>query len=585
MGLGFQFSDLTKNFPLYKQDGCAEEASGSSGEGFGYFEILLAFGLMIFLVEQYLSLRQYRNFVTIKKIPELLKGHITDTEFDKSQVYNADKQSFALFEGIVVQVMSVGGLCLGMMPFIWDKSVMVVDQYLSGPFVSRFSIWTGPVAEEAFITCVFVLLTTLVETLTSMPLQLYSKFVIEERHGFNKSTLGLYLYDTCMQLVLTAVLGSPIIAGLVALIRNGGAHFYIYVWAMLFCASLFFMTIFPEYIAPLFNKYEPLPENTPERKAIDDLARRVDFPLTKVFVMDGSKRSAHSNAFFFGMFKNKRIVLFDTLIKQVTLDELLAILGHEIGHWALGHTMQGFCIMQLYIFLMFFAFSTLSGDGSFVADFGFSSKNVPCLVELMLFQVVMLAPAEKMSEFAMNMLSRSNEFAADAYAKDLGMGINLASGLVKLQKENLGNMVPDALYSMYHFTHPPVVERMAQLKPYRVTGVVVDNPDDVPSPNESPDKVPESSSVSGSAATGPSTLETLLSTDEGLEKLRNYGVLYALAVFVGLYGNYVGNGGTDQHWWTWVLLGPLVGYEILLGIWRLYRAATRPVKKAHAKAD
>jgi len=271
-----------------------------------------------------------------------------------------------------------------------------------------------------------------------------------------------------MTLALTVVIGFPIISLVIYIVRMGGPHFYFYVWAFLAVVSIILMTVYPTFIAPLFNKYTKLEEGV-IYDAIKNLSAKVQFPLTQIYQVDGSKRSAHSNAYFYGFFKSKRIVLYDTLIKQVTLDELLAILGHEIGHWKLWHTFQGFFITQFYTFFLFLFFSAVQKSPGMFAAFGFAyneadDASVPVFIGLLLFAQTFWSPVEKILGVLLNFNSRYNEFSADRFAATLGYGTELGSGLIKISVENLGNMVPDSLYSLYHFTHPPVIERLRAIE-------------------------------------------------------------------------------------------------------------------------
>ena len=247
-----------------------------------------------------------------------LLGQLKD-KFQSSQSYGLDKINFGMvsstygnFEGIVM-------LMTGFMPYIWDQSAELGESYMG---------WTVA-TNEIKISLIFLLLTTLIGTVTSLPFELYSTFKIEKKHGFNKQTMGLFFADKIKSLILTFVIGGPFIALLLRIIQWGGDYFYLYVWAFMFCFSVFMMTIVPVVIMPLFNKYEPLPDG-PLKTSIEELAASIHYPLKKLFVMDGSKRSSHSNAFMFGFGSNKRIVLFDTLLEQVEDDEILAILGHEL---------------------------------------------------------------------------------------------------------------------------------------------------------------------------------------------------------------------------------------------------------------
>lgn len=246
----------------------------------------------------------------------------------------------------------------------------------------------------------------------------------------------------------------------------GGESFYIYVWAFMFVFSAFMMTIVPVFIMPLFNKYETLPDSELKTR-IYALADRLKYPLTKLFVMDGSKRSSHSNAFMFGFGKNKRIVLFDTLMTQVDDDEILAILGHELGHWKLGHTLSSFVITQLYFGSSFYCFSLCYG--AHAADlyqaFGFDgvSRPIPAIIALLLFFQTIWAPIDKVLSWVLTLNTRRNEFAADSFSVDLGMSKKLQTGLCKISLENLGAMCPDPWYATYHYSHPPLVERLSAM--------------------------------------------------------------------------------------------------------------------------
>lgn len=244
----------------------------------------------------------------------------------------------------------------------------------------------------------------------------------------------------------------------------GGESFYIYLWAFTFAFSVFMMTIVPVVIMPMFNKYEPLKDGS-LKTSIYELAGKLNYPLKNLFVMDGSKRSSHSNAFMFGFGSNKRIVLFDTLMEQVSNDEILAILGHELGHWKLGHTLTNFAVTQVYFGVAFYFFSQCYTSKDLYAAFGFDSttSDVPTIIALLLFFQTLWAPVDKVLSFVLTVFSRHCEFAADQFSVDLDMSQDLQSGLCKIHLENLGAMCPDSLYSMYHYSHPPLVERLSAM--------------------------------------------------------------------------------------------------------------------------
>ncbi len=228
--------------------------------------------------------------------------------------------------------------------------------------------------------------------------------------------------------------------------------------------SVIMMTIVPVFIMPLFNKYEPLEEGE-LKKRIYALADKLNYPLTKLFVMDGSKRSSHSNAFMFGFGSNKRIVLFDTLMEQVDDDEILAILGHELGHWKLGHTLTNFFITQIYTGVAFYSFSLCYNSEDLYRSFGFDDPNRPVatIIALIVFFQTIWAPVDKALSFIMTMYSRKCEFEADRFSADLGMSRKLQTGLCKISLENLGAMYPDPWYATYHYSHPPLVQRLSAM--------------------------------------------------------------------------------------------------------------------------
>ena len=375
-------------------------------------------------------------------------------KFVKSQQYGLDKIHFGMIASAYDTLETVAFLLLGFYPYLWDQAVVVGSEYLG----------YSEADNEIKVSLIFLAMVTLIGTVTQLPFELYSTFQIERKHGFNKQTLGLFFSDKVKSLFLTFLIGGPFLALLLWIIQKGGEYFYIYVWGFMFCFSVFMMTIVPVFIMPLFNKYEPLPDG-PLKTRIYELAGQLKYPLTKLFVMDGSKRSSHSNAFMFGFGNNKRIVLFDTLLTQVHEDEILAILGHELGHWKLGHTLANFVVQQLYFGAAFYFFSLTFGATDLYTAFGFNDPARPAatIIALMLFFQTLWAPVDKVLSFLLTVFSRFNEFAADKFSVDLKMSGKLQSGLCKIHLENLGAMCPDPWYSTYHYSHPPLVERLSAM--------------------------------------------------------------------------------------------------------------------------
>ncbi|CAM9104294.1 unnamed protein product [Laminaria digitata] len=443
-----------EDFPKYRQ-----ENAGKSE--WPFLLVFIIFTLSVYGLETYLDLRQHGRLKTTSPPSSLLDVLKTvdednngleavskvESKFAASQSYGLDKSRFHFVDSAFDVVLGLASNLLGWMPWLWDVSAGLVAKW-----------GLGDRGGDIPTSLVFVGLTLVIQTVIGLPFSLYSTFVVEERHGFNKQTLGLFFADKAKSMLLTVAISAPVLGCVLKIIELGGRHFYVYVWGFMFVFSIIMLTIAPVLIMPLFNKYTPL-EDGELKSGIEALAARVNFPLTKLFVVDGSKRSAHSNAYFYGFFKNKRIVLFDTLIKQAETSEIVSILGHELGHWQMSHTLQGFVITQSYLLASFSAFALATElSESLRLSFGYSTSAT--LITLYLFFAVMWAPVDHLLGVLMNMLSRRNEFQADAYAVKLGYSKGLQSGLVKLQLENLGNMNPDPWYSAFHYSHPPLVERL-----------------------------------------------------------------------------------------------------------------------------
>lgn len=334
--------------PMYTQSGSQDELVAylkSSSGPLGQYALVatVAFTVVVYLFESSLDARQKRAYqkttfptqleTTVSKI-DAVEGKFNKTpapaaskaksdsndndegdkdnkpKFDKtkpllgqlkekfhsSQAYGLDKINFGMISSTYGTFEAVLTLMTGFMPYMWDQSAKLGQSYMG---------WTVA-SDEIKISLIFLLLTTIIGTITSLPFELYSTFQIEKKHGFNKQTLGLFFSDKVKSLLLTFVIGGPFIALLLRIIQWGGEYFYLYVWAFMFCFSVFMMTIVPVVIMPLFNKYEPLPDGS-LKTSIEKLAASIKYPLKKLFVMDGSKRSSHSNAFMFGFGSNKRI--------------------------------------------------------------------------------------------------------------------------------------------------------------------------------------------------------------------------------------------------------------------------------------
>ncbi|XP_010877922.1 CAAX prenyl protease 1 homolog [Esox lucius] len=447
------------------------------------FYAVLVFSWTVYLWEAYLAYRQRRTYRSTMHVPQEL-GKIMDTEtFEKSRLYNLDKSNFSFWSGLYSETEGTLILLLGGIPFLWR---------VAGTVTARFGLGSEYEISQSLS---FLMLATLFSAFTGLPWSIYNTFVIEEKHGFNQQTLGFFLKDAVKKFIVTQCILLPVTSLLLYIIKIGGDYFFIYAWLFTLVVSLVLVTIYADYIAPLFDKFTPLPDGE-LKDEIESMSKSISFPLTKVYVVEGSKRSSHSNAYFYGFFKNKRIVLFDTLLEDYSPlnqegqpetvpsqetdasaetkakpknkkqgcnnSEVLAVLGHELGHWKLGHTVKNIVISQMNSFLCFFLFAVLIGQKELFMAFGFYESQ-PTLIGLMIIFQFIFSPYNEVLSFCLTVLSRRFEFQADAFARGMGRASELYSALIKLNKDNLGFPVADWLFSMWHYSHPPLLERLRAL--------------------------------------------------------------------------------------------------------------------------
>ncbi|KAJ3158481.1 CAAX prenyl protease 1 [Irineochytrium annulatum] len=421
----------------------------SDGTGIDYKSLVLAISWTIFAWDQYLNFRQWRNLANKELgVPKLLTTLVSKEEHAKSKAYGKEKQEFGFVVGLFSQLQTVFVITFNFMPWLWKESKVFLDHVgLTGD-------------REIMQSIVFIAIYIMLSTVINIPFSLYSTFVVEARHGFNKQTLPLFFSDMVKEILIGIVLTIPLVSGFVNIVKWGGDNFFFYVWLFMGTFQVTMLIIYPNFIQPLFNKFTPLPEG-PLKEKIKLLANRLRFPLSKIFVVDGSKRSSHSNAYFIGLFREKRIVLFDTLLEQTSEDEIIGILAHELGHWQMNHLPRRLAMVQIQLFLIFYLFSHFVRSPAFFSSFGFDTQ--PIMVGIILF-MYLYQPLDSIASFLMNVSSRAHEFEADAYAKKLGYKEVLSSGLIKISQKNLGNLNPDHLYSAWHHSHPGLVERLEALK-------------------------------------------------------------------------------------------------------------------------
>jgi STE24 endopeptidase len=321
------------------------------------------------------------------------------------------------------------------------------------------NLWYGLHLSTLWTGVGFILSVTLISSLLDIPLSLYRTFVLEERFGFNKTKWKTYISDLLKNLMLSLLIGIPMIALVLWLMGNAGALWWLYVWLTWLLFSLFMMWFYPAFIAPLFNKFRPLEDESLKQRIVD-LLQRNGFTSQGIFVMDGSARSTHGNAYFTGLGGNKRIVFFDTLIGQLTPEEIEAVLAHELGHFKCNHIKKRITIMAVVFLIGFAVLGWLIDKPWFYHGLGVGTMTD--YMALTLF--FMTAPVFLFFlQPVFAWLSRRHEFEADDFAANQAHSSNLIKALVKLYKENANTLTPDPLYSAFHDSHPPAPIRIAHL--------------------------------------------------------------------------------------------------------------------------
>ncbi|KAH7103466.1 peptidase family M48-domain-containing protein [Auriculariales sp. MPI-PUGE-AT-0066] len=429
------------------------------------------FSLSITLFESYLIMRQYPYFSKTTP-PAALEPHINGQDFDKSQIYGRDKARFSFVSGLYRGALDQAILHYNLYPWAWEAAGKTLVHFGYGP---EYEI------PQSLVFCAIIYF---ISSIPTIPLDIYQTFVLEAKHGFNKTTPGLFVTDILKSWLIGVGIGAPFLSGFLWLLRWAGDRFVPWLMTFLIGFQMSMIVLYPTVIQPLFNKLSPLAEG-PLRTRIERLASSLNFPLTHLYEIDGSKRSAHSNAYFFGLPWSKHIVIYDTLIKQQSEEEVEAVLAHELGHWYYSHPSKLLLVSQLHIFAILACYPVFRHSPLFVRSFDFSPQvaaNPPLIVSFLLYQIV-LSPIESVVSLLMNSLTRRFEWQADEFATQLSsklaaeklklipdvntMGDRLGTALIAIHRENKATLWVDWLYSTWHHSHPTLVERLKALEKLR----------------------------------------------------------------------------------------------------------------------
>ena len=411
----------------------------------GIFLILFTLEFVVEFILNELNIRQVRKNTAAQAVPEFFQGRINEDEYEQSARYTLAKARFRRWSEVYGRILILFLLFGGLLPFIDNSIIIMLPQSLSNLHM------TG---------VLFCLAVGLIFSLASLPVDSYSTFAIESRFGFNKTTVSLYFSDKLKGVVLGILIGGPFLFVVLWLMQATGEYWWLCAFVFITMFQLLLIIVFPTFIAPWFNKFEPLASGE-LRDRILALANQIGFEASGIFLMDGSKRSAHSNAYFTGIGKAKRIVLFDTLVEQMTIDQGVAVLAHEMGHYKMKHIRRMMIVQSVILFIGLYILSRLVNYEPLFTAFGVQPSNHAALVLFSLLSgpfTFYLAPL-------MNFLSRKHEYEADRFAAiTLGSGKPMEEALIKLTVKNLSNLTPHPWYSAYHYSHPTPTERIGAIR-------------------------------------------------------------------------------------------------------------------------
>ena len=403
------------------------------------FFIIVVFLCLDFVLERVLESLNSKHMSPV--LPDSLKGIYEEKEYSRFQSYkreNGRLDSWSSGVGFVVMIVFLvaGG-------FRWYNSWVVS--------LTDSVVWQ---------TILFVVGLSVVSSVLDIPFDYYATFRIEEKYGFNKTTRRVYWLDTVKELFLSLVLGGVLLALVVWFYTWAGTYFWLYAWGAVTLFSVFMAMFYSQLIVPLFNKQTPLQEGS-LRDKIQAFAGKVGFKLDNIYVIDGSKRSTKANAYFTGLGPKKRVVLYDTLIDELTEEEIVAVLAHEVGHYKKRHTLRSMVVSVIQMGVLFWLFSLCVNNVALSEALG--GDRVYFQLGLIAF-AILYSPVNLILGIGMNVWSRSNEYEADAFAARYYEGDYLVSGLKKISVKSLSNLTPHPLYEYVYYSHPSLLKRIDAIK-------------------------------------------------------------------------------------------------------------------------
>lgn len=402
------------------------------------FWLIVAFIIFEFVFNKLIDFVNSKSWN--QKIPSILENLYEKEEYTKAKKYAEENGKLELISAVFSLIFALA--------LLFFEGYAYIDALVK--------TWTAnTILQSLYFFGVFMLASTIV----GLPFGIYKTFVIEEKYGFNKTTATTFVLDFIKNLLLGAIVGGVLLAVITWLFLQGGDYFWLYIWVVVAGFSIFFAMFYTTFIVPIFNKLTPL-EPGELRESIEAYAQKVGFSLSNIMVIDASKRSSKSNAYFSGLGSKKAIVLYDTLIADNSTEELTAILAHEVGHYKKKHIIYSMLIGIAQMGFMFFLFGWLAKNQNLALALGVADINFH--IALIAFSLL-YAPIALITGIFMNIFSRKNEFEADAFAKETYNAAPLISALKKMSKKHLSNLTPNKTYTFIHYSHPPLIERLKAL--------------------------------------------------------------------------------------------------------------------------
>lgn len=404
------------------------------------FFIILIIPVTGFFVEQYLD--HLNSLMWSDTLPEKLQGICDAEEYKKTQLYQKDNNRLSL----------------------WSSSfnlLIILVMIIAGGFALADNIARDITSHPVLISLVFFGIIGFTSDIINIPFSIYDTFIIEKKYGFNNMTVRTFITDHLKSWFIALLVGVPVLGLITWFYYKTGKNFWWYAWILITVFSVFMNLFYSELIVPLFNKQVPLPEGS-LRTMIESFSQKTGFKLRNIFIIDGSKRSTKANAYFSGFGPKKRIVLYDTLQKQLSEEEIVAVLAHEIGHYMKKHVLMNLLFSVITTGIMLFLLSLVVNNPSFSLALG--SRIASFQLGLIVFGIL-YSPLSLVIGLLTNYISRKNEFAADKFVVDNFKPELLAEGLKKLSVKNLFNMMPHPAYVFFHYSHPPLLQRLEKLEP------------------------------------------------------------------------------------------------------------------------